>query len=185
MSGTSSKTLTEFYPASFGDTLKTSNRKNRSLETAKLVAFDPGKKGGIAKFVDGKVDVIPTPLAGKEIDFQLIARLLISVSPDKAVVEQQHARPGMGAASMFAMGHSYGLILGALATLEIPTEIVTPQAWKKEILAGTKKDKDAAIEYCRRAFPYISLLPTKRSQKPHDGMADAVCILEYGRRKFL
>ena len=55
-------------------------------------------------------------------------------------------------------------------------------AWKKTVLAGTAKDKDAAIEYCRRAFPQVSLLPGPRCRKPHDGMADALCLLEYGRR---
>lgn len=149
-----------------------------------LVAFDPGKKGGIAKLIDGVVDAIPMPIAGKELDFQLILQLLESINPDKAIIEQQHSRPGMGGTMMFSMGVGYGLIKGALGALKIPTEIVTPQAWKKEVLAGTPKDKDAAIAYCQLAFPTVSLLPTERSKKPHDGIADALCILEYGRRKF-
>ena len=149
-----------------------------------LVAFDPGKKGGIAKLVNGTFDAIPMPIAGKDLDFQVIIQLLESIEPDKAIVEQQHSRPGMGGAMMFQMGVGYGLILGALKALKVPTEIVTPQAWKKEVLAGTPKDKDAAIAYCKHAFPSVSLLATERSKKPHDGMADALCILEYGRRKF-
>jgi hypothetical protein len=65
----------------------------------------------------------------------------------------------------------------------IPIELVTPQAWKKLILAGTPKDKDASIAYCRRAFPNVPLIPL-RYRVPHDGIADSLCLLQYGLRTF-
>ncbi len=70
--------------------------------------------------------------------------------------------PGQGVSSTFKFGQGYGSILGIAAALSIPTELVTPQAWKKVVLAGTAKDKDAAVGYCRRAFPNVSLLPGPR-----------------------
>jgi crossover junction endodeoxyribonuclease RuvC len=71
--------------------------------------------------------------------------------------------------------------LGLAAGLSIPVELATPQRWKGVVLHGSAKDKDAAISWCRRAFPDVALVPPG-CRKPHDGMADALCLLEYGRR---
>jgi crossover junction endodeoxyribonuclease RuvC len=84
--------------------------------------------------------------------------------------------------SVFRFGFGAGLWVGILGALGIPFERVPPQAWKKAVLAGTAKDKAAAIAYCSRRFPAASLLATPRSTKPHDGLADALCLAEYGRR---
>ncbi len=40
----------------------------------------------------------------------------------------------------------------------------------------------AAIAFVSRRFPGVPLLATPRSRVPHDGIADAVCVAEYGRR---
>jgi crossover junction endodeoxyribonuclease RuvC len=86
-------------------------------------------------------------------------------------------------------------------------ELVTPQAWKKVVLPGLipakaklppdataaqkkaasaankKAGKDAAIGWCRRAYPSVSLIP-EGCRVPHDGIADSLCIAEYARLKF-
>ncbi|EKQ70432.1 hypothetical protein OsccyDRAFT_0719 [Leptolyngbyaceae cyanobacterium JSC-12] len=155
-----------------------------------LVAIDPGKSGGIA-FLQLNSDNTYTyeamvmPIAGKELDLPTITQLLKDHQPQKAIVEQVQAmsKNGIpqGVVSSFSFGVIYGKLLGVLAGLGTPTELVRPQIWKGEVLKGTKKDKDAAIDYCRRVFPSVSLIPP-RCRTPHDGIADALCILEYGRR---
>jgi crossover junction endodeoxyribonuclease RuvC len=147
-----------------------------------ILAIDPGKEGGIAYSRHGETIAIPMPLAGKVIDFVTIASLVADIEPDWMVLEKQGARPGQGVVSMFTIGQGYGALIGIAAGLKIPLEIVTPQRWKKEVLDGTAKDKDAAIAYCRRVFPTVNLVP-RGCRKPSDGMADALCIFEYGRRK--
>jgi crossover junction endodeoxyribonuclease RuvC len=151
-----------------------------------LIAIDPGFKGGIAycEQIRGGlvVSAIKMPMAGKDIDISAIAGLVKDVRPNWAVVEKVGAMPGQGVVSMFRFGMGYGQILGCLAACGVPVELVTPQRWKGRILAGTKKDKDAAVAYCRRVFPSISLIPA-RCRSPHDGIADALCLLEYGRRE--
>lgn len=151
-----------------------------------LMAFDPGFHGGIAyiETVRGgmTVSAIKMPTAGKEIDVNAIADLIKEVKPTRAVIEKVGAMPGQGVVSMFRFGMGYGQLLGCLAACGVSTELVTPQRWKGRVLAGTKKDKDAAISYCRRVFPSISLIPP-RCRTPHDGIADALCLLEYGRRE--
>lgn len=146
-----------------------------------IIAIDPGKNGAIASNIGGVISVQRMPLAGKEIDLGAIARIIKEASADVVVVEKVHAMPGQGVTSMFTFGMGYGGILGVIAGLGCRLELVTPQASKKVTLAGTTKDKDAAIAYCRRAFPAIDLIPPK-CRCPHDGFAEALCILEYGVR---
>ncbi len=148
-----------------------------------IIGIDPGKSGGIA-FIDedgGESWAEEMPVCGKEIDGHEIARRIIEVSPDRAVIEKAQAMPKQGVTSMFNYGKGFGVVLGILEGLGIPYRLVTPQAWKKAILSGTAKDKDAAVNYVRRAYPQVNLTPGKK-RKPHDGMADAVCIADYGRQ---
>jgi crossover junction endodeoxyribonuclease RuvC len=148
-----------------------------------LIAIDPGLKGGIAIHYQGITTAQPIPIAGKVIDLPTIAALIRSHPPDVAVIEKVGSMPGQGVASTFSFGMGYGQIQGLLAGLGIPFELVTPQAWKKLVLAGTTKDKDAAIAYCRRAFPDVPLV-MPRCRVAHDGVADALCILQFGLLRF-
>lgn len=147
-----------------------------------ILGIDPGKKGGISWINRTEASAIAMPLAGKELDLPYLADLVKGICPDKVVIEKQGAMPGQGVVSMFTIGKNYGLLLGICAQYSV--EIVTPQRWKKEVLQGTTKDKNAAIAYCRQSFPDVSLLPNPKCRKPSDGIADALCIAEYGRRAF-
>ena len=148
------------------------------------VGIDPGATGGVAVLSKDRAEAIPMPTVAGEIWILEIARLLKELSPGLVVLEKaQPMRKGgrvQGVTSAFTYGMGFGAIRGMLETLEIPHRLVTPQAWKKVVLAGTAKDKDAAINFVRRAYPAIDLTPG-RKRVPHDGMADAVCIAEYGR----
>jgi crossover junction endodeoxyribonuclease RuvC len=147
-----------------------------------IVAIDPGLSGAIA-WLDGEtVGAVPMPMAGKEIDLPAIRDLLLRANPRVIVIERVASRPGQGVASTFKFGAGWGSLIGLAAGLQIPTELVTPQAWKREVLAGTAKDKAAAIDYCRRRHPDLPLV-LPRCRNPHDGIADALCLLEYARRK--
>jgi crossover junction endodeoxyribonuclease RuvC len=148
-----------------------------------IISFDPGLKGAIAIHCHGTTTAHPMPLAGKGLDLASIATMVKSASPDIAVIEKVGSMPGQGVASTFTFGCGYGQLQGLLAGLGIPFELVTPQCWKKAILAGTTKDKNAAIAYCRRAFPDVPLV-MPRCRNPHDGIADALCLLQHGLRSF-
>ena len=99
-----------------------------------------------------------------------------------ACVEKVGAHPGQGVTSMFSFGQSYGFILGVLAALGIGVQLVPPRTWKKEFsLIG--KDKAASIEVCKRLFPGVNLLASEKCRKDSDGMAEALLMAEYARRK--
>ena len=172
----------------------------RSVLMARLIiGIDPGHKGGIALLNPANpapLHVFPFPLMGREIDWCQTAKNLQYVysldrppkEADKAYfnlrtmvafVEKNHSMPKQGVASSFKFGMAYGGILAILGAMKIPVRLVTPPAWKKVVLSGTKKDKPAAIAYCRRRWPSVSLIP-EGCRKPHDGMADALCIAAYG-----
>ena len=82
---------------------------------------------------------------------------------------------------MFNFGQSVGYIKGVLEACAVPYQEITPQKWKKEF--GLSSDKAKSAEVCRKLFPNVSLLATERCKKPHDGMAEALLMAEYARRK--
>lgn len=97
------------------------------------------------------------------------------------VVESVHAMPGQGVSSMFTFGKGFGYILGVLDSYRLTYELVSPQKWKKEF--SVTSDKKTSIETCKRLFPDVDLKATDKSRTDHDGMAEALLMAEYGRRK--
>ena len=141
------------------------------------IGIDPGKSGALALLTeDGQCTVVP---------FQESAytAILKAASGPSSVccLEKVGAMPGQGVVSMFNFGHNLGYIEGLLQAFDIPYQLVPPQTWKKEFCVTS--DKNTSIEVCRKLFPHVCLLPTSRSRKPSDGMAEAILIAEYARRR--
>lgn len=152
------------------------------------LGIDPGKSGAIAFIENGVVtSCYPLPYVGDELDILTVAREIITSvkrNPNiKAVLERVHAMPGQGVCSMFTFGQGYGEIRGMLKSLGIPIIEPTPQQWKKVVLAGMdwKGNKVISCEYVMKKHPSVNLRPGKK-RNPHDGMADAICLAEYGGR---
>lgn len=152
--------------------------------------IDPGKKGAIALIdtVEGTAVAYKMPLypGGKDLDVGEIAVILWDA--DFIVIEKQQVmrRPNkegeyvkQGAVSAFSIGYQFGLLKGICKGLNKQFIIVRPQDWKRVILQGTKKDKAAAIEYVENKYPFLEI---KGGRKVTDGIADAVCLAEYGKR---
>ena len=149
-----------------------------------IAGIDPGKSGGLAVLTsNGTHQSIPMPIIGNDLDGRTIMAWLDDMAPALVIVEQVAAMPKQGVTSTFTFGKGYGMILGILEAKGYAYRLVTPQAWKKSVLAGTKKDKAAAIAFVHRAYPEIDLTPGKK-RTPHDGIADAVCLAEYGRQNY-
>lgn len=141
------------------------------------IGIDPGKKGGFAVLYDGGRAVVRP---WDEREFVLCmkdASELMCI----ACLEHVGAMPGQGVTSMFTFGQGFGFIQGILTAYWIPFELVRPQKWKKEF--SITGDKNSSIAVCKRLFPDVNLLPTERCRKEHDGMAEALLMAEYARRK--
>ncbi len=139
------------------------------------IGIDPGKKGGFAVLSESGSFVMPW-------DDALFIRTMESLKADPCVACLEHvgAMPKQGVTSMFNFGVSFGFIQGVLSAFGIPFELVRPQKWKKEFSIS---DKNESIAVCQRLFPNTSLLPTERCRVPSDGMAEALLMAEYARRK--
>jgi crossover junction endodeoxyribonuclease RuvC len=154
------------------------------MSSARVCGLDPGFSGALAFLHDsGAVTVYPVPILAGEFDELAFRALLDGANPGLVVMEKVHARPGNGVVSMFRFGQIYGSLISSIKLLRFRLELVAPQTWKAEVLRDTERDKQAAIDYCARAYPQASLmLPGAR--KPSHDIADAICLAEYGQRKF-
>lgn len=154
------------------------------------IGIDPGKNGGIAVIHD-KLPKLLDISVYKYSDDNLIDFIdvctkgsCIAVHRDeeiKCVLEKVNAMPGQGVVSMFNFGQNFGFIQGVLKAYEISFELVPSQKWKKEF--SVTSDKNTSIEVAKRLFPGVNLKATERCKKDHDGMAEALLMAEYGRRK--
>lgn len=156
--------------------------------SAVIAGIDPGTEGGLCLLYRDSgtgawvCTAEPLPYFHGEVDTDTLVRLLTGcrgIGLTTVYIEKQHCRPKDGKRQIWTMAANYSAMLTALKCGGIPFVIVAPQTWKGVVLRDTAKDKAAAIAYVARRFPSVDLKPGRRI-KPHDGMADAVCIAVYG-----
>lgn len=140
------------------------------------IGIDPGQKGGYAMIDDDNVYTWPW-------DNEEFIKFAQSIDDPHAVccLEKVGAMPKQGLASTFNFGKSAGFIEGVLQTCGISYQLVPPQRWKKEF--SLSSDKNKSIDVCQRLFPNVSLMRTEKCKVPSDGMAEALLMAEYARRK--
>ena len=104
------------------------------------------------------------------------------------VFEVGQLKPTNGILAHWSQGCSFGIVSTMLRLSAIPATALNPKDWQKEMHLGIRGKHDdtktASIEACRRLFPKVALMPNKNG-KPHDGVADALLMAEWGRRKNL
>ena len=146
-----------------------------------FIGIDPGKTGGIA-CIDTESGICCTEPYNDKALIDMCSQVSHSWNQQAVCcLEKVGARPGQGVVSMFNFGQSVGYIKGVLEAFRIPYQEITPQKWKKEF--GLNSEKAASAEVCRKLFPDIDLLASPRCKNPHDGMAEALLMAEYARRK--
>lgn len=142
------------------------------------VGVDPGKKGAYAFVAD---DGDGAEVYAWDDDGFVESMRALARGRCVACVEKVGAMHGQGVRSMFTFGKSAGFIEGVLAALGIGYQLIPPKTWKAEF--GLNSDKAASIEVCKRLFPGVNLLATDKCRKDSDGMAEALLMAEYARRK--
>ena len=154
-----------------------------------FIGIDPGLSGAIA-FLDaekGHLSIIDMPTfevkrnnkTKREVSPVGVAVAMgLAEKVSRAVLERVGAMPGQGVTSVFSFGRSVGIIEGVLATMLIPVDIVTPQAWQKA--AGVRGGKDGSRLRASELFPnYAELFARKKD----DGRADAALMAWYAATK--
>ena len=143
------------------------------------IGIDPGLNGGWSVIDDSGTAVSP---------FWNTANFISDMKTlqeknCRCVLEQVAAMPKQGVVSMFKFGEEFGMIQGILMALGIPYQLVRPMVWKKDF-SLLHQDKDKSIETAQKLFPGVNLIPTERSRKESDGMAESLLMAEYARRHF-
>lgn len=155
-----------------------------------ICGIDPGKQGAaVVLRCDGTHAALRMPIKkdGKSIDGEALSAWLVAQEVEYAVVEKIGARSHRNSAGKatrnagnefrFAIG--VGVIHGCLDALGIPYRLVQPMMWKSRVLRELGTDKDAAIRYAQGMWPQVDLQPG-RCTTPQDGIADAICLADYG-----
>jgi len=153
----------------------------------RTLGIDPGKTGALAMITPHGHMAADTPtitMNGKKIIDERrmveVFRSIVAKKPIFVFLEMVHAMPKQGVVSMFTFGKSFGIWLGILASHDVPYELVTPQKWKAQMLAGVEgtDNKAKSVIVAKRLFPENSGWKKKDHNK-----AEALLIAEWGRRK--
>lgn len=156
------------------------------------LGIDPGLDGGLAFIRPAgeatAIDLHKTPIiGGRDYDVQDM-KLILKEFPASAIfatIENQISMPGQGLTSTLQTGKGFGIWLGLLAGLEIPHQVVHAKQWQTKLFSGTspKLDTKARSEIvAKRLFPGADYRRSARARVANDGLTDAACIAEYGRR---
>ena len=139
-----------------------------------VLGVDPGLSGALV-WVNASGDLIEVedmPLVDNEVNAKLLANLIVGYGRlECAVVERQQSMPKQGVASSFKTGVGYGIIIGVLAALDVPTYFLSPTQWKKVL--HLSKDKEVSRRKALERWPadadYFKL-------KKYEGRAEAALL---------
>lgn len=151
----------------------------------RVLGVDPGAAGALA-MLDTELSALvvcdmPNAIVktGRTSRVQIsefwLATQLETWQPDRAWIERVHAMPKQGVSSSFSFGLSYGVVRGVLAGLGIPTQLVTPQEWKKSFRLGPSKNEARLI--AARLFPASA---ASFARAKDDGRAEAALLALFG-----
>jgi len=141
-----------------------------------ILGIDPGVSGALAVYYPDHPMIIAIhdmPVDGKAVDGYELAKIIRQYNPEVAFIEAVHSFSGQGVSSSFNFGCSYGVARGVVAACGIPTTLVSPQKWKREL--ELSKDKNQSLEMAR-LWPDSD----KFKRKKDDGRAEAALIAMYG-----
>lgn len=154
-----------------------------------FVGIDPGITGAVA-WLDGEgalfVEDIPVVDIGGRRKRRvvnaaafvgLMHRIRSAGEVRMVVIEEQQAMPKQGVASSFAIGRNYGVLLGAVAALELPLTTVRPDRWKKVL--SVPASKDGARARASELFPGAADMWSRASQH---GRAEAALLAWFASR---
>jgi hypothetical protein len=144
-----------------------------------IIGIDPGGNGGIAWHDGERARVVKMPAT-----LQDLWELVDNIRQDgfregpwakiTACLEQVHSSPQMGVKSAFTFGNGFGHLEMALTAAGIPFVRVSPQKWQGALGCRTGGDKNVSKARAQELFPDL---------KPTHATADALLIMEYGRRQ--
>lgn len=160
----------------------------KHIKDRKIIAIDPGQKGGIAVYsCDAKevISLVKMPESPQD----LYNHLKKYSTNSRCYLERVGGIPGMGGSAMFNFGKGFGHLEMCLVVLKIPTNEVTPQKWQKNLQLGHKGDK-STNEWktklkvrAQQLFPDVEARFGLKNKTAWLNVSDALLILEYARKE--
>lgn len=132
-------------------------------------------KGVIEELADMPVLTVGSK---RELDEVGVRQILTRFEPIHAFIEKAQVMPGQGISSSGRYMASYGMLRGICVGLHVPYTLVTPQSWKKAVMEGQPKGKDASRFRANQLYPDACL-----SKKRDHGKAEALLIGHFGLDK--
>lgn len=155
-----------------------------------FLGVDPGLYGYIVWIdPDFRLQLIPIPTIDKDYDPAMIAKTLKDLKNQSegnlvACIERVQAFPKIGIMGNVKPFYCAGVFHSAFHCLGIPYVVVRSQEWKKKILKGLPKGKQASVVFINNRFPDIKLTELF-GKKQQDNVADALCLALFGRYQHL
>lgn len=159
--------------------------QEKEKEVSYVAGIDPGINGGIALLSrDGELFghmAMPTrPGHGKslEVNIRGVKDFLYTWypgSPMRVFIELVTPVHGSSLKSCWSFARNFQCLITLCELEGLSFELVPPKVWQK-IHEGRYKGKATSIAMANQLFPSLN--------SQHDGICDAVCIAEWGRRNF-
>jgi crossover junction endodeoxyribonuclease RuvC len=168
------------------------------------VGIDPGTDGALAAIVDGRVALLEdTPHLRVEVEkrgskegkvnrrvpddrgtWALLAALPGRCGVEGFVdvvvaLERVSAMPDQGVTSMFNFGVGWGIWRGVVAASGAASILVAPQTWKKALMQGAAKTKEASVDVAQRWYPDAAARLVGPRGRKLSGRADAILLARY------
>ena len=139
----------------------------------RLLGIDPGKQGALAVLDAAEWHVtthdMPDTIGGRRDLLSEIGRV------DVAWVERPFYPRMIGVTNAAKIAEGFGILLACLDFAGIPTRLVDPSAWKKNMRLGS--DKAASRQLASMTWPDCA---DQWKLAKHDGRAEAALIALYG-----
>jgi crossover junction endodeoxyribonuclease RuvC len=160
-------------------------RVRRGKELSYYMGIDPGTSAGGITVMDENTKIvfcedIPSLDIGTKkkqsvINEPAIKELFLRYVIEHAFLEKAQVMPKQGVVSMGNYMMGFGILRGLCLGLGIPYTLVTPQSWKKTMMAGMGKEKKASVVRVGQLYPDISFPLVKDHNK-----ADSILICRHG-----
>lgn len=143
-----------------------------------IVGVDPGKSGGYAVIIDGKLDGVWPFKKDIERVRHLFTAFSVPFLDVHIFIEQVTASPQMGVVSAFTFGKWAEAPITSAYCSGKPYYMVRPQVWQSAIGCFAQGDKKVLYEHAKRLYP------CEHGRKMFNkDTADSVLIAHYGWKR--
>lgn len=153
------------------------------------IGIDPGLTGAIVALSEDGVLLLaelcplfngqPDPRGATEIIARLPRPFVVTI--EQPIRVSRNGASDSGYRSLLASVRFWRAAIGA----KHPVTMIVPRAWQGAMLTAVQgaTTKAKSIAWCRTFLPALDLRPG-RCTTDQDGLADAACLAEFGRRRF-